>query len=996
QTFWDGAGAEDVERLVTRRIEEEIEDISGVRRIISDSQPGASFIDVKFDEDLDASRLETAFNDLRTALDRVADLPEDVEPPILRRLTTSEVWPLFSVVVSTSDPDLPEIVLREAARELKRILGEVEGVQKVSPQSFRDRELLVRVDRLDARRHGVSLMEIIDALRRTNRSQPAGSLSGSIGSPQRPSAGEREEVRLHFDTEYDAPREIEEAVIRIVPGRSPLRVKDIARVEVGFEKERLKSRINGQRAMVLNIAKDQKSDTLRLRDRCWEEIQAFQRRAPASLRFEIVGDQSEVVRSRFKVLLENLLQGVIIVSLILFFSLGLRNALIALVGIPFSYLSSFLLFPLLGMSINNLTLFGMVLVGGMLVDDAIVVIENIYRYIEEGLPPAEAVRRGAREVAWPVFNACATTVAAMLPLLIQSGMIGRFFAYIPKVVILALFFSVAQCITVLPVHYLEFGSRRKTGRLGPIRRLRAAFFGAARGAYVRLLSAVLRYRAAFLSLVVGGAVLLAGLVLQIRQDPWSSDFNAVFSSIQCDSSFSLDETDDSCREVEELLDDLYAEGLIKNYYTIAGFRMTADGIFIRRPNVGFFMATLADIPEVASDPERIVRRLRGALDERIARRGARGIESFEVFTPHDGPPLGKPVAVRVECNDYRRAKLVAEEIKAELRRMEGVYGVADNLDLGPREFRFEADAERSAALALFPLDLALAVRAANDGIPAGSYKDRGLDEDVTIRVEYEPGDRGSVADILQTDIPLPSGALLPVVDVSRVDVWRPNASYYHYDARRTVLVTADVDGLVATGPQVNERLEKMFRDVPQRHPGVRIAFGGEFEETAKSMAGQRRSFWIALVLIYVLLAAQFRCYRQPLIVMAVVPFGVLGVLLGLWIRDQPFTMATFIAMIGLAGVVVNDSLVLVEFINLERARGRGLLEAVISAASQRLRPVLLTAATTAGNLLPLALGLGGVSRVWTPFAVSIVFGIAVASAMTLLMVPVLYSLIVRR
>jgi HAE1 family hydrophobic/amphiphilic exporter-1 len=686
---------------------------------------------------------------------------------------------------------------------------------------------------------------------------------------------------------------------------------------------------------------------------------------------------------------------VILVSLILFFALGLRNALIALIGIPFSYLCSFMLFPLFGMSINNLTLFGMVLVGGMLVDDAIIVIENVYRYIEKGTSFAEAVRKGASEVAWPVFNACCTTMAAMLPLLLQGGVLGKFFSYIPKVVILALFFSVAQCVTVLPVHYLEFGSRKKEGPPGPIRKLRALVFVGAGRVYTTLLSFVLRCRLGFLSVVGGLAVLLVGLVLQIKQDPWISDFNAVFASVQCDASYSLERTEEATLFLEQEFEKLVQKGLIKNYYTISGFRMTADGIFLTRPNAGFFMATLADRPEVTAEPERVLNELRRLVEARIAGQRKYRIESFEVFKPHDGPPLGKPVAVRVECNDYRRAKRVAEIIKAELRRLPGVSDVADNLDLGPREYRFVCDSARAAALSFFPLELALAVRAANDGLPVGSYKDRDLDEDVEIRVQYAPEFRESPADLLHTDVSLASGALVPVGDVSRVEVWRPYANYYHYDGRRTVTVTADVDGIVATGPQVNQHLQKVLRDIPSRHPGVRLVYGGEFEETEKSMADQRRSFWIALVLIYVLLATQFKSYKQPLIVMAVVPFGVLGVLLGLWVREQPFTMATFIAMIGLAGVVVNDSLVLVEFINLQRKRGEPRTRAILTAAGQRFRPVLLTATTTIGNLLPLAIGLGGLSRVWTPFAVSIVFGMAVASLMTLFMVPVLYSLVVR-
>ena len=995
-TIWPGAGAEEVERLITRKIEDEIRDLSGIKRIVSNSQPGLSLIDVKFEEDLEPLVYAAAVDDLKNALDRVTDLPEDAEEPLFQRLTTGEVYPLFTVLVAATDDTLSDMLLREAARDLKRAIAAVPGVQRVRYNGYRDREFQVLIDRVAARRHGVSLAEVLQALQRTNISMPAGSIERGENVASVPLA-EQSEVRLKFDMEFHDPYEIADAIVRVVPGHDPIRVRDIGRVEPGFERERMIASYMGKRALALNVSKALDGDTLTLRDDCGVIITEFLERSPVGIDVEIIADQSEIVRSRLGVLLDNLMQGLLIVCVLLFFSIGIRNALIALVGLPFSYLCCFLLFPTLDLTINNLTLFGMVLVGGMLVDDAVVVIENMYRHVEKGMPVRDAVLRGASEVAWPVTTAVLTTMAAMLPLLLQGGVTGKFFSYIPKVVILALVFSLVQCVTVLPVHYLEFGARRSDGAsASTLSRMRNGVFGALTSVYLKALGYVLRFRAAFFTVLVGGSILLVGLVLNIPQDPWISDFNAIMATIQCDPSSSLRQTADATRLVDEEWERLHQEGLIKNYHSLAGFSMTSDGVFIQRPDVAFFLATLEDSNEISANPERIVNTLRKRLDERLAREPEWGIQHAEVFAPRDGPPLGKPVAVRVESTDYRLAKTVSEEIKAELRSIEGVYSIADNFNLGPREYRFRLDGERAAAMGFFPADAGLALAAANGGIIVGSYKDRKLDEDVDIRVQYAAADRRDAADLLVADARGEGGSLVPLADISRVDVWRPNLSYYHYDAERTVLVTADVDGVTATGPQVNEDLKRRFRDVAVRYPGVRLHFGGEFEETRKSMAQQQQSFWVALVLVYVLLAAQFRSYRQPFIVMAVVPFGVLGVLLGLWVRGQPFTIPTFIAMIGLAGVVVNESLVLVAFINLRRAEGLGLMEAICLAGQQRLRPILLTAGTTIGNLIPLAFGFGGSSRVWTPFAVSIVFGMAVASVMTLFLVPALYSVFYRK
>ncbi len=997
-TIWDGASPEDVERLVTNELEDEIEDISGVKRIVSDSLPGMSFIDVKFDEGLTDAEFEIAFNDLRAALDRATDLPEDAETPFLQKLTTSEVWPLFSIVLFSEDESATELMLREVGRELRQRLTAVPGVTKVTYGGYRKREYRVLIDRLAARRADVSVLDVLTALQRSSRSHSAGAIRREgLAPPPGALGGGEEEIRLRFDAEHLDREDIERAVVRLVPGASPIRVRDVARVEEGFEPEREITRMNGKRAIVLNIAKEEDSDTISIREDCGRVIDAFMEQAPAGFVWEIVGDQSDVVRSRFSVLLDNLSRGICLVAVILFFAVGLRNALIALVGVPFAYLCAFILFPSADMSINNLTLFGMVLVGGMLVDDAIVTLENIYRHVELGKPIREAVLEGASEVAWPVFNACLTTVAAMSPLLLQTGVSGKFFSFIPKVVILALIFSVVQCVTVLPVHYLDFGARTKGRKPGPVGRffsgMRGAVFDGGRKVYLAALRLVLRFRLAFLALVLGGSVLLVGLVLNIPQDPWVSDFNAVFVTFKGDPSYSLEQSDDAARLIEEELDKLHRKGLLVNYYTIVGFRMTVDGVILRRPDVAFFMGTLADIPELMADPEQLIRELRAGIDASVKAQSEHRFDLVEVFAPRDGPPLGRPVAVRVESNDYQAAQRVAEEIKRELRTIEGVDSISDNFDLGPKEYRFSLETERASALGFFPEDAALALRAANDGLIHGSVKDRRLDEDVDVRVQYAAADRLTPKDLLDVDVRGTGAGLVPLGEIAEVDVWRPNSSYYHYDTKRTVLVTADVDGVIATGPQVNERLQRVFADAETRYPGVRLTFGGEFEETTESMDDQRRSFWVALVLIYVVLASQFRSFSQPFVVMAVVPFSVLGVLLGLLVRQQPFTIPTFIAIIGLAGVVVNESLMLVDFMNRRRREGLAFAPAILQASGERFRPIVLTACTTICNLLPLALGFGGVSRVWTPFAVSIVFGIGVSAVMTLFMVPVLYSMV---
>lgn len=991
-TYWDGAGAEEVELLVTEKIEEEIESIRGVDRIISISSPNMSFIDVKFDEDLGPEKFEVAFNDLRTALNRVADLPPDAEVPVLQKLTTSEVYPIFQVAVYAEDPGISEIVLREVARDLERELEAVEGVNRIMLQGARDRELTVEVDRLLARRYGVDLTEIFAALGRAGRAIPAGTTASGDGSD-----GEADEVRLKHDGEFDSSWEILDAIVRTSAGGEPIRVRDLATIRQGFEKQTMISRFNGRPAVMLNISKDLESNSIELRQACQDVMDRVAGRVPRGVAFGVTADSTQVVESRFTVLLENLALGLILVTVILSGLLGIRNALIAIVGIPFSFLLAIICFPILDISINNLTLFGMVLVGGMLVDDAVVVLENIYRRIEEGLPTRQAVIEGTHEVAWPVINAVATTSAAMLPLLIQGGVTGKFFSYIPKAVLLALGASLVQCFTILPIHYFEWGARlrknpdgsRKTSALGG---LRDRAFGRLTETYRRALSVCLGHRYAFIVVLLGGSISLIGLVSRIPQDPWTSDFNAILFTMDCDPSYSLEQTDRAMAEMEKVLDGFVERQVLEDYSTTVGFKISSDGVFIRQPNVALVLGELVDSVEITSDPERPLNDIRQALEEAASRLREHRIDKITVFPPHDGPPLGRPVAVRVESPDYDQARQVAQIVQDELRAMEGVFGIQDNRDLGPVEVDFALEDDRASRLGIFSADLGLALRLANDGLVTGSYRED--DEDIDIRVRHADADRGRPEALLETQVRSPTGTLVPLEDLARLELGRSNSLYYHYDTRRTVLVTAEVDSREVTGPEVNLELQRRLEDIPVRYPGVRLHFGGEFEETRKSMEQQRQSFGIALVLIYIILVAQFRNYLQPLVVLATVPFGVLGVLLGLFLRDQPFTIPTFIAIIGLAGVVVNEALVMVVFIN-KRLRETDIHQAILIGASQRLRPILITSLTTVANLVPLAFGFGGVSKVWTPFAVSIVFGMSVSTVITLFLTPILYSFTAR-
>jgi multidrug efflux pump subunit AcrB len=422
--------------------------------------------------------------------------------------------------------------------------------------------------------------------------------------------------------------------------------------------------------------------------------------------------------------------------------------------------------------------------------------------------------------------------------------------------------------------------------------------------------------------------------------------------------------------------------------------MDADQIPIQGVNYAMLWISFPNSRRNVADPNRVLDLVRERLESYRAENPA-GIASFRVQPPRNGPPIGKPVAIRIQSDDYAQAKQIADEMKSELASIPGVYNIEDNVPIGPRELRVALDDHRASIHGLSFEEVGFALMAANDGVVPSTFKDPDSDEDVDIRVLLQEDQRGSIADLMDVRIRTPAGYRVELGDVADIGLERGYERLYHFGAQRAVVVYADVDNEEATSVSVNEEMRARFRDVPQRYPGVNLVFGGEFQATDDAFADMRRAFLLAIVAIFAILAAQFRSYAQPLIVMSVIAFSFIGVTVGMWamnalVGGYALSMYVLYAMVGLAGIVVNDSLVLIDFVNRQRERGASPDDAVRTASHRRFRPILLTTLTTVVGLLPMALGLTGYSRVFGPFAAAIVFGLAVASLLTLFVVPTLY------
>ena len=1000
RTPWTGASSEEIERLVTTRIEEELVDLDGIKEIRSESRANMSQILVEFQETLSEAEYNAAFNDTRAAVDRVPDLPQEAEEPTVVSVSTKMIYPDIKLAV-IDRAGVGELSLRQVAKDLQARLENRSGVAAVHFRSEHELEVRVLVDRDAAAQYDLDLTDIVGRIRGENLNIPAGTFE-SEGS----------EISLRATGDFQSTQEILETVIRDAGDGTQVRLSDVARVESGLEKRRFYELYNGQPALILGVAKEDHVDVRDISASVRSFIEQATKGIPAGIELRVNADQSLEVKKRLGVVFGNLVVGMILVMALLWLTIGFRNGLLTIVALPFSFLTAIALFPLFGQTIDQLGMIAMLLVSGMLVDDAIIVMENIYRRIEEGEDVREAVLNGSREVLWPVVAAVATTCAAFAPLLFMEGTAGKFMIGLPRTVLLCLTASLIECLLVLPAHYMDFGSRRTVhggegdvpppiGAFGFFQRLAQASnrltasvdrgLQRLRTFYQAGLDVVLGNRRAFASLVLGVLILALGGArhLDVKLFPPESPFFFVLLEAPPDSG--LEQT----REIATAYEKLFEEHLgddIEDYVTTVGSAITGGSDSAQGNNLAMTTVRVKDRDDLWEKPEKV----QAAIAEELAAFSARnpGAGEIKVRPPRDGPPVGRPIAMRIVSDDYELAKRLSLDAQAYLRTLPGVMSIEDNLKVATSEYQVQLDEDRTRRLGLSFEDVALSLRAANDGVVASQYRDPRQGEEADIRVMLEPRYRTSIQDILQTQLRAPTGQMVRLGDVADLRVSRGFREYAHHDRERAVTVYADVTPQIMDASAVNLKLQNYLQPKAERYPQVSLYFGGEFQLAAEAESSMFSLMPIALLLIYMILAALFRSYLQPLVVVAAIPFGFLGVLLGAHLLSYTVNMPMLYAAMGLMGVVVNDSLVMVDFINRARATGVPLRDAVRESGAKRFRPILLTTFTTTLALLPMALGIGGGSKTFGPFAATLVFGLIVGMIGTLFAVPMFYTILI--
>jgi multidrug efflux pump subunit AcrB len=967
-TRYPGASPEDVELNVTNKIEEELKAVVGIERMSSVSMENISVITVVIDPD--ASDQDEITDEIREAVGRVTDFPVEVtESPLVTDVKTS-IFPVIEVGLAG---DLSYREFREFARRFEKKLEAIPGVSSVKKYGYRAREIEVEVSPEAIREYQVPLREIIAAIQARNIRATGGSFESYTS--------ERNLVTL---AQFRNPLEVGEVIVRSTFEGPLIKVKDLAIVRDDFEDERILSRINGKQAISFQVSKKENADAIRTVDAVKELVTKESENLPEGVEILFSNDFSRYVRNRFDVVRTNGLIGLVLVIIMLSLFLTIRNAFWVALGIPVALLGVVFMMPVFDVYLDSISLAAMIIVIGIIVDDAIIIAENIQRHREKGDPPLIAAVEGIREVFLPVLTTILTTFFAFAPMFFMSGIMGKFIFVIPLVISLALFISLFEAIVALPAHLIQGFRHGKGGSVLPPRR---NWFRALEDPFKHIVSRVLRFRYAFVALFV---LLLAGsswyaanfMKFELFPSSMADQFHVL---MELPTGSSLRATSDKVKEIEEILTGLPGEEL-ESFITRVGTQEAYQASGFppgENENWAFIAVNLTPFSERSKIADEIVEELRQKTNE------LQGFDRITYSVAAGGPPVGKPITIRVVGSDDALRTQLADSVEAFLATLVGVKDIVRNDRVGKEQVEIKINYDKLSRLGLTVAGVAQNVRIAYDGEVVTSV--RYGDEDVDYRVLLQEKARKQPKFLAELLIPNQQGRLIPLKEVAWLETGPGPSNYFHYDEERAITVAADIikdktTPVEATGAVLNHfNLDKDW-------PGMRFAVGGEAEETAESMVSLFNAFVLAIIGIFFLLILLFNSPTQPIMVMAAIPFGIMGVIFAFVLHGEAIGFVAMLGVIGLIGVLVNDSLVLVNHINrLRRHRpDESILKLVAEGTSNRLRAVVLTSLTTVAGLLPLAYGIGGTDPYMAPMALALAYGLLFATPITLVLVPCLY------
>jgi multidrug efflux pump subunit AcrB len=951
QSLYPGASPRDVERYVTIPLEEKINEIDEIDRIFSASSQGTSTIFIEFDPDSD---MDQNLQELREKVrEGEADLPEEAIDPDITRWKTETV----SLIINLSGP-FSYGQLFKYAKYIKRDLEKIPQIMTLEIDGDQEREVHVKVHQNRLSQYKISLGEVIGQLKAENVSLPGGHMD--LG---------RRRYLVRTDEEFMRAGEVGKTIVGAYGGR-PVFLVDLAKIDDTYERPEYWVRFDGEESINLLVTQKPKSNLLAASEKIRDRLDKLAERLPQKLKLEVLADQAVSVSHRLDTFQKNLAIGACLVILLTILLMNVRMAFVVAFVIPLSLSFSLILLYRLGHSLNQITLAAMIVVLGMLVDNGIVVVENIQRHLDQGKDRISAVLTGSREVLGAITSSTLTTMLAFTPLLLMSGDTGQFIRGIPLTIIFAIAGSLMVAVLVSPLmshRFLKPG--RKDGGDSPVIRF-----------YVRILRFALDHKILTLSVTVmafiGSLVFIPRLGLQFFP---KAEREVFVIDVQLPQGANMETTLNLATRIEKIL---LAKEEVETVMTHVG--QNGPRIYY---NINFFRIKEANRAQFFVTIKRNKRGVTAArvieeLRPMLTRLSGGRIELKEL---EQGPPVGAPIAIKIKGDELDVLKRLAQGFKSLLKSIPGAVDVTDDASETIPQIEIRVDSDKAQLLGITNATIAQTIRTAVYGTTATSFRQE--DEEIDVVVSLGETSRNDVATFDEIYLKSLEGFKVPFRQVADVKLISGIGTIRRENLTRTATVRSEIQGTLSESVVDTLKAKAASLQIP---PGYLVEFEGETKERNESFISLGWAMIAAFLLVYVVLVAQFNSYKQPFVIALSLPFGLVGAVLGLWITGYPFGFMAFLGVVSLTGIVVNDAIVLIDFVNTIRKDGADLRAAVMEAGRLRFRPVMLTTVSTVAGLLPLSV-MGG--SLWGPMGNVIIFGLSMATVLTLIIVPVVYEII---
>jgi multidrug efflux pump subunit AcrB len=983
-----GAAPAEVESAVCIRVEEAIEGTEGIDKVRSTASEGYCSVVIELVEGVDSGKVT---NDIKSKVDAIDTFPTETEKPI-----TAEISIIATVLQLAIYGDTDERTLKLIGQQVRDDIAALPGVSQVELLFARPYEISIEVSEQTLRMYGLTLAQIGSAIEQSSLDVPGGSLKTEGG-----------EILLRTKGQAYHGREFEDIVVFTRSDGTTVKLGEIATVIDGFEDSNLRARFDNDPAVTIKVSRVGKEDIMHVAEQVKAYLKTTDEKFPQGIHFSVWKDESQDLVDRMGALTKNARSGLLLVILTLTLFLRFRLAMWVAAGLPVAILGTLAVFPIAGISISTLSVMAFILVLGILVDDAIVVGERIYAHEQQGKSQMRAAVDGTREVSMPVIFGVFTTMAAFIPIMNIPGPMGGFFGVLGQVVLIALFFSILESQFILPAHLAHRKPESKQGKNAWVNRwlaLQGKISGgletAASQYYLPAVNRAIKWR--YVTLATGIAILAITIALFISgrvafQFFPSVDGTRLYATLTMPEGTPIEVTAKAAATIESAAGQLQKEldtelapgeaSRVQHVFSSVGAMLPKGSISsstTAQSNLAEIAIELNLPPDYSGPSTRTFanrwRELTGAIPDVV-----------ELGFTSQSFGVGKAIDIELYGNNFDELRSAAAQLRSALQQFNGVYDITDTFRTGKQEVQIQLLPE-ARTLGLTMADLGEQVRQAFYGYEAQRIqRDK---DDIRVMVRYPADERHSLGDLENMRIRAADGTQVPFASVAQASLARGYTTIRRVDGHRVVSVTADVERSISTPESVLRQLRQNdLKDIIEQHPSVHYRLAGEAEERNESMGSLSGNALLALLVIFALLAIPLRSYLQPLIIMSVIPFGAVGAILGHYILGMDLVFFSLLGIVALSGVVVNSSLVLVDYINNYRKSGQDLEWVVCHAGSVRFRPIILTSVTTFVGLTPMMLDNTTSTIMFAPMAVSLAFGVLFGTIITLFLVPSLYMIL---